>query len=48
VWHTLAEGDAISAEAKPVFRAQKRFYRIKVTKLPAHYWSSIREVKFKK
>jgi beta-galactosidase len=48
VWHTLAEGDAISAESKPVFRAQKRFYRIKVTKLPAHYWSSIREVKFKK
>ncbi len=48
VWQTLAEGHASSTESKPVFTAEKRFYRIKTTRLPGHYWSSIREVKFNK
>jgi beta-galactosidase len=45
VWQKLAEGHASSKESKSAFTATKRYYRIKTTKLPGHYWSSIRELR---
>ncbi len=45
VWQKLAEGHANSKESKSAFTATKRYYRIKTTKLPGHYWSSIRELR---
>ena len=47
-WEKLAEGFANSKDSKHRFDANKRFYRVRITKLPGHYWASIHEVKFKK
>jgi beta-galactosidase len=45
-WQKLAEGDATSKDSKHHFDAKKRFYRVRITKLPGHYWASIRELMF--
>jgi beta-galactosidase len=45
-WQKLAESDANSKDSKHRFDAKKRFYRVRITKLPGHYWASIRELMF--
>lgn len=45
-WVQLAEGNASSKDSKHSFDAKKRFYRVKITQLPGHYWASIREIQF--
>jgi beta-galactosidase len=47
-WQKLAEGLATSKDSKHRFDANKRFYRVRITKLPRHYWTSIRELMFNK